>query len=78
MAGLSRNIGESVGRPGGGVDDEHCDHGVAFDKDRADAENLAAHEVRSLWPRMCGLCPRGCGFSGIAYASHAHYIYGDW
>lgn len=35
-------------------------------------------EIRKRWPRLCGLCPKGCGYNGIAYASYAHYIYGDW
>jgi hypothetical protein len=24
------------------------------------------------------LCPKGCGYNGIYYASAAHYSYGDW
>lgn len=35
-------------------------------------------EIRKRWPRLMGLCPKGCGYNGIAYASYAHYIYGDW
>lgn len=34
--------------------------------------------IRKRWPRLDGACPKGCGFYGIAYASYAHYIYGDW
>jgi hypothetical protein len=35
-------------------------------------------EIRKRWPRLCGLCPKGCGYNGIYYASFAHYLYGDW
>jgi hypothetical protein len=35
-------------------------------------------QIRKIWPRLDGPCPKGCGYSGIAYASYAHYIYGDW
>jgi hypothetical protein len=35
-------------------------------------------EIRKRWPRLSGPCPKGCGYNGIAYASYAHYIYGDW
>lgn len=38
----------------------------------------ATAEIRKRWPRMEGQCPKGCGFYGCAYASYAHYIYGDW
>ena len=34
------------------------------------------HEYRAKFPRFHGEC--SCGFSGIAYASFAHYIGGDW
>jgi hypothetical protein len=76
-----------------GTPPERCDHGVTFDEDAARAllgdwqpkdavefvaGNRAASEVRKRWPRLYGTCPKGCGFSGIAYASHAHYIMGDW
>lgn len=40
--------------------------------------NPAHAEVRARWPRLNGLCPKGCGYNGIAYASADHYIYGDW
>lgn len=53
-----------------------CDHGITFDQE--DAKNLKTPEVRKKYPRLDGECPKGCGFSGIGYASHAHYIYGDW
>lgn len=33
--------------------------------------------VRQKWPRFWGECP-DCGVSLIAYASAAHYTYGDW
>lgn len=34
--------------------------------------------IRKRWPRLDGTCPLGCGYSGIYYASYAHYLYGDW
>lgn len=34
-------------------------------------------EIRTKWPRFWGKCP-GCGQQVIAYASAAHYTYGDW
>lgn len=52
-----------------------CDHGVAFDEE---AKGLAPADVRARWPRLVGPCPKGCGFSGIAYASKAHFVCGDW
>lgn len=55
---------------------EECDHGVTFDE--VAARDLDAHEVRRRWPRLFGPCPKGCGFSGIGYASWAHYVSGDW
>lgn len=70
-----------------------CNHGVTFDKEEAEkvlgdwqpkdaadfiGGNPAAAEVRKRWPRLCGPCPYGCGYSGIYYASTAHYIMGDW
>lgn len=53
-----------------------CDHGVTFDEQAA--QGLDVSEVRSRWPRLYGPCPKGCGFSGIAYAGLSHYIHGDW
>jgi hypothetical protein len=38
----------------------------------------ASSVIKKRWPRLCGVCPKGCGYNGIAYASYAHYIYGDW
>jgi len=38
----------------------------------------ASTDIRKRWPGLSGLCPKGCGYNGIAYASYAHYIYGDW
>lgn len=42
----------------------------------------AHKEIRKRWPRGWFTeerpCPKGCGFVGIAYASEAHYTYGDW
>lgn len=53
-----------------------CDHGIAFDS--VAARGLSAHEVRTRWPRLFGTCPKGCGFSGLGYASFEHYVAGDW
>lgn len=55
-----------------------CDHGVTFWHEEAKRLNLSARQVRERWPRLFGDCPKGCGFHGIAYASYAHFIYGDW
>lgn len=52
-----------------------CDHGVTFDEAGL---GLSSATVRRQWPRLNGACPKGCGFSGIAYASPGHYIAGDW
>ena len=72
---------------------EPCDHGVTFDEGAARKliEDWApdspaafimgppgAVEIRRRWPRLMGNCPKGCGFHGIAYASAAHYTFGDW
>ncbi len=70
-----------------------CDHGVTYDEAegekilagweaKSDAEfvmgNPAAKEIRKRWPRLAGPCPKGCGYSGIAYASVGHFAAGDW
>lgn len=55
-----------------------CDHGVVFDEVEAHARCLSAEAIRARWPRLFGDCPKGCGYHGIAYASYAHYIAGDW
>jgi hypothetical protein len=54
-----------------------CDHGVTFDEE--DAKKIGdSHEIRKKYPRGYGLCPKGCGYNGIAYASYMHYIMGDY
>lgn len=53
-----------------------CDHGVVFDEVKA--KGLSSEEVKRLYPRLGGVCPKGCGYVGIYYASMAHYICGDW
>jgi|HubBroStandDraft_4_1064222.scaffolds.fasta_scaffold00029_27 hypothetical protein len=58
-----------------GTLDLACDHGVTFDNKQA--EGLTAADVRKRWPRFSGQCPR-CGYVGIAYASYAHMLAGDW
>ena len=58
------------------LEKQNCDHGLSFDIDIA--EKLTTKEIREVFPRLNGLCPKGCGFNGIAYASKAHFVYGDW
>lgn len=53
-----------------------CNHGIMFDEDLS--KGLSVQEVRQNWPRLCGLCPKGCGYNGIYYASYSHYVMGDW
>lgn len=62
-----------------------CTHGVVFDQEAA--KGLPSNEVRKRWPRgffnrekPCPECGYGeeCEGGAIAYASYAHYIYGDW
>ena len=55
-----------------------CDHGLRFDANDAWARRLPPSEVRRQYPRLYGSCPKGCGFNGIAYVSHEHFIAGDW
>lgn len=57
-------------------EEKQCDHGVTFDEEAA--KGLPVDEIRKRWPRGWGPCPKGCGWDGIAYASTAHYVYGDW
>lgn len=52
-----------------------CTHGIGFDE--AAARGLDKYEVRKHWPRFDGTC-KHCGYTGIYYASYAHYIAGDW
>ncbi len=54
-----------------------CDHGIVFDEEAAKTISCA-NEVKRRFPRLFGLCPLGCGYDGIYYASYAHYILGDW
>lgn len=57
-----------------------CDHGVEFpdDLDGKVLASLSASEIREMWPRLDGECPKGCGYRGLAYASYKHYTWGDW
>lgn len=57
---------------------DECDHGVHFNAEIASAYEMTFEEIRRHYPRLDGECPKGCGFCGIAYASQAHYVYGDW
>jgi len=61
------------------VKEVECDHGVLFDEEEyKKTPNMTAEEIRKRWPRGYGLCPKGCGFNGIYYASYIHFIAGDW
>lgn len=51
---------------------------VCTPEEQAKGEAAFTREVRHRWPRLDGPCPKGCGYCGIAYASTAHYIMGDW
>lgn len=64
-----------------------CDHGISFDEfewrnrcavARLMGGSMSDEEVRRRWPRLDGPCPKGCGYTGIYYASYLHYIAGDW
>lgn len=70
-----------------------CDHGLTFDKEAAEKVlgdwqpksyvefimgNPASAEIQKRWPRLYGTCPKGCGYTGIAYVSMDHYRMGDW
>lgn len=60
-----------------------CDHGLTFPADEHSARDLlrsglTSHQIREMHPRLFGLCPKGCGYNGIAYVSLAHYVAGDW
>ena len=72
-----KKFGDSLNEDFDKKDDYNgCTHGVLFDEDAA--KNMSVSEVQKAFPRGWGPCPLGCGFSGIAYASYSHYIYGDW
>ena len=60
------------------IDVRTCDHGLVFDEELCKRESPGAHHVRKQFPRLDGVCPKGCGFHGIAYASFAHFLWGDW
>jgi len=68
--GVEVNVNENI------FEAKMCTHGIIFNED--EAQSLPLNEIRKRWPRLCGKCPLGCGFNGIAYASLAHYLYGDW
>ena len=46
--------------------------------DSEEAKTMNENEVRAKFPRLHGLCPKGCGYNGIGYASMEHYVMGDW
>lgn len=55
-----------------------CEHErvLNMEFDLGAAAKMPKHAVRAKWPRFEGVC--SCGYKGIAYASYAHYIAGDW
>ena len=53
-----------------------CDHGVFFDPEAA--RHMTVDQIREIFPRLEGRCPKGCGYCGIAYASMEHFVMGDW
>lgn len=59
-----------------------CDYSTTFPTDEdsiaAVFKHFTAYEIRDYWPRLYGKCPKACGYEGIAYASTAHYVAGDW
>lgn len=58
------------------IEQLNCNHGIFFDEEKS--KFMTSHEVRKTYPRLSGLCPKGCGYKGIYYASYSHYIAGDW
>jgi len=71
-----------VGEPYRGTVESKCDHGLTFPQTRegesAVFRYFEAFEVREVFPRLNGACPKGCGYYGIAYVTMAHYVAGDW
>ena len=62
-------------------DPASCTHGVTFpseDEFEEATKGMTVPEIAARWPRLCGLCPLGCGYNGIFYASYLHYVMGDW
>ena len=57
-------------------DPEPCAHGVVFEHTKS--QELSSEQVREKYPRLSGLCPLGCGYVGIFYASFEHFAAGDW
>jgi len=55
---------------------DHCSHSIQFDYEKA--KHMSSEEVRKNYPRQAGLCPLGCGYNGVSYASYEHYLAGDW
>ena len=55
-----------------------CDHGIVFDLAECRKLGLSSDEVRKKYPRHNGLCPKGCGFYGIAYQGYQHFTAGAW
>lgn len=56
---------------------QECDHGVRFE-DTTATSLMKPADIRRFYPRLDGDCPLGCGYHGIAYASHIHFVSGDW
>lgn len=60
------------------TEQKECTHGVLFDEELVKNSTMSSREIKTKYPRLHGKCPLGCGYEGIAYASYAHYLYGDW
>jgi len=54
-----------------------CNHGLTFDSSKI-TNDMSGFDVKKMFPRLCGECPLGCGYNGIAYVSAEHYIFEDW
>jgi adenine C2-methylase RlmN of 23S rRNA A2503 and tRNA A37 len=79
---LTRNLPRTPDKPLSGEPIDfaqlpECTHGLEFDEEEANTYNYTRYEIRQKWPRLDGKCEK-CGYEGIAYASMAHFIYGDW
>lgn len=59
------------------LDSGTCTHGIVFDEEAA--KTMSVKEIRERFPRgyFTDPCP-DCGYKGIYYASHTHYVAGDW
>lgn len=72
--GITFDVEEAKKILGGTEEDETLDPAVAFIMGPVNGTS----KIRKRFPRLEGLCPKGCGYRGIYYASYEHYMYGDW